>query len=342
MTRKKKGMDNRVVKVGSVDVAKLAGVSRSAVSRTFTEGAYVSAETRAKVLRAAEMLGYRPNILARSLTTNRTHILGIITTDLINPFYALLLQECIERIQDKGLAAFVLRASEVDNDELISRLLSYQVDGVILANTKLASRTALDLARSGKPVVTINRYVDLDEITSVTCDNEEAGSQIADYLIGIGRRKIAFISGDPDTSSSRDREHGFKKRLSEHGMKLHGEACGNYTHEGGIVAARALLSVASRPDAIFSANDLMGFAALDVAKLEHGLHIPDDIAIIGFDNAMAAEWPAYRLSSVDQNIPRMVDVAIEEILSRLAGERSRTRHFRIAANLVVRESTEKT
>ncbi|NLS01731.1 LacI family transcriptional regulator [Rhizobium sp. P38BS-XIX] len=332
-------MDNRIAKVGSVDVAKLAGVSRSAVSRTFTEGAYVSAETRQKVLRAAEMLGYRPNILARSLTTNRTHILGIITTDLINPFYALLLQECIERIQDKGLAAFVLRAAETDNDELISRLLSYQVDGVILANTKLASRTALDLANSGKPVVTINRYVDLDEITSVTCDNEEAGAQVADHLIAIGRKRIAFIAGDPDTSSSRDRERGFKQRLAEHGLKVQRESIGFYTHDGGAAAARMLLSPGTKPDAIFAANDLMGFAALDVAKLEFGLRVPDDIAIIGFDNAMAADWPAYRLSSVDQNIPRMVDVAIEEILSRLSGERSRTRHFRIATNLVAREST---
>lgn len=333
---------NRVAKVGSADVAKLADVSRSAVSRTFTEGAYVSAETRAKVLRAAEMLGYRPNILARSLTTNRTHILGIITTDLGNPFYASLLQECIARIQDKGLAAFVLRADDTDNDEIVSRLLSYRVDGVIVANTRLSSRMAVDFAKSGRPVVTIDRYLDLDEITSVACDNDHAGAQVADHLFGIGRKRIAFIAGDPDTSSSRDRERGFKRRLAELGTFVHSSAVGFYTHNGGMDATRKLFAGNVVPDAIFAANDLMAFAALDVIKLELGLRVPEDVAVVGFDNAIATQWPAYQLTSIDQNIPRMVDLTVEEILSRLAGERGRTRHFRIAGSLVQRGSTANT
>jgi DNA-binding LacI/PurR family transcriptional regulator len=332
-------MSRNVAKVGSADVAKLAGVSRSAVSRTFTEGAYVSDETRAKVLKAAEMLGYRPNVLARSLTTNRTHIIGIITSDLDNAFYATLLYELIERIQGRGMATFVLCADKQNNDEVVSRLLSYQVEGVIVTNTRLSSKMAFDFARGGKPIVTINRYVESDDITAVTCDNEECGAKVADLFVDIGRKRIAFIAGDPDTSSSRDRERGFGRRLSERGRLLAARAIGRYTHQGGLEAARTLFGAAERPDAVFVANDLMAFAVIDVIRREFGLRVPEDVAVVGFDNSPPAAWPTYQLTSVDQHIPRMADLAVDELIGRLSGEDRRVRHYNIVGSLVLREST---
>lgn len=332
-------MSTTTGKIGSADVARLAGVSRSAVSRTFTEGAYVSPETREKVLQAADTLGYRPNVLARSLTTNRTHIIGIITADLDNPFYAELLKELISRLQDRGLAPFVLAADHAGNDDLVARLLSYQVDGVILTNTHLSSEMALKCARSGKPVIMLNRYVDIADITAITCDNVAAGGQVAELFLELGRERIAFIAGDPDTSSSRDREQGFRAALAAKGASLHSCATGFYTHEGGQAATRELFSGRTVPDAIFAANDLMALAAIDVIRSELHLRVPEDVCIVGFDNSRAARWPAYELTSVDQNKPRMVDVAVEEITARLAGERSRSRHYNVSGRLIQRDST---
>lgn len=334
-----KTMSRKFAKINSSDVAKLAGVSRSAVSRTFTEGAYVSEETRAKVQRAAEALDYNPNRLARSLTTNRSHILGVITTDLDNPFYATLLQELIEKIQEKQHAALVLRACEKDNDELITRLLSYQVDGLLITNAHLSSKMALQCIKLGKPVVTVNRYLDIEQIAAVTCDNASSAAQVADYLLDLGCKQIAFIAGDPNTSSSRDRELGFRNRLAERGAPLALEDTGFYTHEGGVQATRRLFAKRPYPDALFAANDFMAFAALGVIRRELGLRVPQDVSVFGFDNSLEADWPEFSLTTVDQNLPRMVDVAVDEILARIAGTMGRTRHRTVAGRLVIREST---
>jgi DNA-binding LacI/PurR family transcriptional regulator len=326
-------------RVSSNDVARLAGVSRSAVSRTFTPGTYVSEETRLKVLRAADLLGYRPNMMARSLITNRTHIVGVITTHLDNPFYATLLQRLIEEIQKIGMATLTFIADEHNNDERISRLLSYQVDALVLTNTSLSSTMSARCAQGETPVVAINRYLEIDTITSVTCDNESCGAAVADLLIRLKRKRIAFMSGEPDTSSSRDRETGFRRRLSERGAALHASAVGNYDHEDGVRAARELLSRPKSPDAIFCANDLMALATIDVARMEFGLDVPNDLAVVGFDNSDAASWPTYRLTSVDQNMARMVGLAVEEIVAAIAGTSVPGNHVLVPGVLIEREST---
>lgn len=307
-------------KVSSNDVARLAGVSRSAVSRTFTSGAYVSADTRAKVLRAADQLGYRPNMMARSLSTSRTHLVGVVTTHLDNPFYATLLQRLIEEIQQIGMAALTFIADETSNDEQVSSLLSYRVDALVLTNTSLSSRMSARCAQGETPVVAINRYLSADTVTSVTCDNVSSGAAVADLLVDMMCQRIAFMAGRPDTSSSRDRERGFRSRLTERGRFLHAIETGNYEYENGASAARVLLSRPEPPDAIFCANDLMALATIDVARREFGLQIPKDLAVVGFDNSDAANWPTYNLTSVDQNIGRMVALATDEIIA--AVERS--------------------
>jgi DNA-binding LacI/PurR family transcriptional regulator len=326
-------------RISSNDVAKLAGVSRSAVSRTFTPGTYVSEETRAKVLRAADLLGYRPNMMARSLITNRTHIVGVVTTHLDNPFYATLLERLIDEIQKLGMATLTFIADETSNDERISQLLSYRVDALVLTNTSLSSKMSARCAQGETPVVAINRYLENDTITSVTCDNAACGAEVADLLLKLKRQRIAFMAGEPDTSSSRDREHGFRRRLSERGAALHASAIGNYEHESGVRAARELLSRPSPPDAIFCANDLMALATIDVARKEFGLDVPRDLAVVGFDNSDAASWPTYRLTSVDQNMAKMVGLAVEEIAAAVAGASTPGRHVLVRGVLVEREST---
>lgn len=335
-------MNAKIGKIGSADVARLAGVSRSAVSRTFTPGAYVSDETRAKVLQAAETLGYQPNVLARSLTTNRTNIIGVIASDLENPFYASLLQELINRLQTRGLAPLVLPAGDVDNDGIVTRLLAYQVDGIIVTNARLSSRRIENFAKANKPIIMLNRYTDMDGVTAVTCDNIASSAQVADLLVNMGRKNIAFIAGLPDTSSSRDRERGFTERLAQRGVPLFKSVIGFYSHSGGSAATRKLFLEGSRPDAIFAANDLMAFAAIEVIQKEFGLKIPEDVCVIGFDNSQSASWLSYQLTSVDQNAPRMVDVAVDEIVERLSGEKPKMRHYNVIGKIVLRNSTHNT
>ena len=187
-------------------MAQLAGVSRSAVSRTFTSGAYVSSETRSKVLRAAEALGYEPNALARGLITQRTGIVGIVSTDLDNPFYATLLQALGEGLQARGLAPLLLFGDQHWTDRQIAQLLSYQVDALVMTNATLSSKMAARCARSDRPVVAINRYLPHQDITSITCDNRGSAAAVADHLVALGCRRLAFVAGIPDASSSRDRE----------------------------------------------------------------------------------------------------------------------------------------
>jgi DNA-binding LacI/PurR family transcriptional regulator len=327
------------LRVRSIDVAQLAGVSRSAVSRTFTPGAYVSSETRSKVLRAAEALGYEPNALARGLITQRTGIVGIVSTDLDNPFYATLLQALGEGLQARGLAPLLLFGDQHSTDRQIAQLLSYQVDALVMTNATLSSKMAARCARSDRPVVAINRYLPHQDITSITCDNRGSAAAVADHLVALGCRRLAFVAGIPDASSSRDREQGFLRRLGQAARAVVAHETGHYTHDGGAEAARRMLALPEPPDGIFCANDLMAFGVMDAARDEFGLRLPHDLKICGFDNSSLASWSSYDLTSVDQDIPAMVEAAITRILAALAGEATGAPHLEVAGRLVVRSST---
>ena len=195
-------------RVRSVDVAKLAGVSRSAVSRTFTPNAYVSPETREKVLKASEALGYHPNVLARSLITRRSGIVGVVSTDLDNPFYAEILQKIALSLQEHDLASLLMFGDERSTDQQISRLLSYQVDAIVVTNAVLSSELTARLSRVKLPVIAVNRYFPQDWVTSITCDNKSAAKLMANHLVAQGCKRIVFIAGKHDASSSVDREAG--------------------------------------------------------------------------------------------------------------------------------------
>jgi DNA-binding LacI/PurR family transcriptional regulator len=324
---------------GSAEVARLAGVSRSAVSRTFTPGAYVSAETRSKVLAAAEMLGYRPNAIARSLSTRQSKLVGIAASNLDNPFYAQMLAILSKLLQQRGFGILLLVAEPAEIDGLIRQMLSYQVDGVILPAATLGSKIAIDLQRFGRPVVLVNRYLAHDVISSVSGDNIGGGARVADLFAQAGRRRIAFLAGQPDTSSSRDRGRGFREQLASYGIGVYAEDAGQYAHREGAAAARRLLSRTPHPDAIFCANDSMALAALEVARTEFNLRVPEDVAVVGYDNSAAASWPFYELTSVDQNLPQMAQIAVDLLVSKIEGKSAGIDHMVVPATLVERATT---
>jgi DNA-binding LacI/PurR family transcriptional regulator len=299
----------------------------------------VSPETREKVLAAAEMLNYRPNAIARSLSKQSSQLIGIVASDLDNPFYAQMLSTLGKLLQRQGYGILLLIAESPDIDGLIPNLLSYQVDGVILPAATLGSQIAIELQRSGKPVVLVNRYLSHDVVSSVSGDNEGGGAAVAELLARTGHRRVAFLAGLADTSSSRDRGRGLREELARHGIAVYAEAEGRYEREAGAAAARRLLSLDPRPDAIFCANDTMALAALEVARAELGLKVPEELAIVGYDNSEPTRWPFYQLTSVDQNLPEMARIAIELLLDKLAGRRSGVDHVVVPARLIERATT---
>ena len=321
---------------GSHDVARLAGVSRSAVSRAFTPGAYISDETRQRVLDAAAMLNYQPNAIARSLSKQSSRLVGIVATDLENPFYAQLLSRLSTDLQTAGYAVLLMVARSSDIDDFLARLLSYQVDGVIVMAATLSSSMAVSLQRSGRPVVMVNNYLGDGLVSSVASDNYSGGRLVGDLLVAAGRRRIAFIAGEANTSSGRDRGFGLRDRLAELGMTIYAQLSGQYRHSEAAAAARTLLSLTPRPDAIFCANDVMAIAAIMVAQSEFGLSVPEDVSIVGFDNSDLASQEIYQLTTVDQHLEAMSRSAVDLMLSRLSGATTEVQHVVIPVALVER------
>ena len=281
------------------DVALLAGVSRSAVSRAFTPGASVGRVTRAKVLDAAAKLGYRPNAIARTLTTRRSQMIAIVVSYLQNQFYPLFVERSSQLLQKHGyhVLLFVSDGHETakpEVDDLVLELMQYQVDGIILASATLSSALAKDCHSAGVPVVLFNRLAPVDRAHSVTSDNIAGGKLAARTLVDLGFKRIAFIAGLEDSSTNRDREQGFREELARLKVRVFARAVGHYSFEGAAQATRDLFSGTEMPDAIFVANDHMAFATLDTLKLELGLRVPEDVAVIGFDNVPQSAWGGYR------------------------------------------------
>jgi DNA-binding LacI/PurR family transcriptional regulator len=194
----------------SFDVARLAGVSQSAVSRTFTPGASVSAGTAEKVRRAADALGYRPNILARSLITGRTRIVGLVVAYLHNQFYPEAVERLSNALQERGFHLLVFTAGNDDavTDRVMEELLDYRVDGLILASTSISNRLAARCRTAGIPVVLFNRHQDDPSLSHVVSDNIAGGAKVADHFVAGGHTRIGHVAGWAGSTTGRDRAKG--------------------------------------------------------------------------------------------------------------------------------------
>jgi len=296
----------------SQDVARLAGVSQSTVSRALADYSSVAEETRLKVREAAATLGYRPNVLARSLITQRSGLIAIVVASMDNPFYWEVLALFSQALQANGqqLLLFTIGPRE-SFDSAIRKVLQYRVDGVIVVSAVLSSQAITECREAGLPVVLFNRYVDRSDLNVVTCDNLEGGRTVATLLANTGHKTFGFISGVEDTSTNRDRLEGFRQQLSLLGLPMPTVEHGDYAYESGRDAAKRLILQGERPDAIFCANDIMAIGALDGLRLDLGLRVPDDISLIGFDDIPMAGWSGIELTTVRQQRGRMVEASLQ-------------------------------
>ena len=264
-------------KVTSLEVAALAGVSQSAVSRVFTPGSSVSKKTAEKVLAAAAQLGYRPNVLARAMKSGKSRIIGLVVAYLENYFYPEMVERLSVELQKVGYHVLIFLAPvSVDNvDKVVREIMDYQVDGIVLASVSVSSDLAARCQSTGIPVVLFNRGHADKNLCSVTSDNFAGGKALADYLCSLGHQRIAYIAGFSGATTQIDREAGLSRRVWPRRGKIFSPAPrATSTTAPPSPHARELFATSRRPDAVFVANDHMAFAVMDVLRFELGLRVP--------------------------------------------------------------------
>jgi len=328
-----------VQKVTSLDVARKAGVSQSAVSRVFTPGASASRKTAEKVRAAAQELGYRPNSLARAVVSGKSRIIGLVVSYLENQFYPEALEKLTNSLQKRGYHAMIIMAphSRDNVDELLAEILDFQVDGIIVASVSLSSQLSQRCHSAGIPIVLFNRAQDDPAMSAVTSDNIAGGRKVAEFLLAGGHQKIGYLAGWEGTSTQRDREAGFVQALQDAGLNLHARETGNFESTQAQEATRRMFAQ-NPPDAVFVANDHMAIAVMDTLRFELGLRVPEDVSVIGYDDVGPAAWPTYDLTTVRQPANRMVSETVEILLSKIDDPNAEPRRLAIDGPLVVRGS----
>lgn len=295
----------------STDVARLAGVSQSAVSRAFTPGASVSAETRRKVLDAAQALGFRPSIIPQIMRNDRSGLVAVIVGGLHNAFYGAVLERFATRLRDAGKQVLLVPVdSDYALDTVAAQLSSYRVDAIVSGLAVLSQEVADALSAFRIPIVSFNAGVTSGWVASVESDNRASGAAAAALLHRRGGTRFAFLAGPEESPASRDRLAGFRDGLAGLGVAAPRVAVGDYTYDGGHASALRLFAQAP-VDALFCANDLVAFGAMDAIRRDLGLRVPDDVLVVGYDDIPSAAWGAYDLTSFDQDPEGLVVEALD-------------------------------
>jgi len=326
-------------KVTSQQVAELAGVSQSAVSRVYTPGASASKKTTAKVHKAASTLGYRPNVLARAMVSGKSRIIGLVVAYLENQFYPDAIEKLSTQLQEKGYHVLIFMASKTAGniDSVVDEILDYQVEGIIVASVALSSQLADRCRTAGIPIVLFNRSQDGEGLSCVTSDNFSGGAKAARFLLAGGHKKIGYIAGWEGASTQRDREFGFTAALQQAGTTLFAREVGDFSMEKATEATRRMF-LNNAPDAVFVANDHMAFAVMDTLRFELGLRIPEDVSVISYDDVPAAAWPAYNLTTVRQRANQMVQETVRILMEQIHGNGLQSQQIAIGSPIIVRGS----
>lgn len=327
-------------RITAAEVAALAGVSQSAVSRVFTPGASASAATARKVHKAAKELGYRPNTLARAMITGKSRIIGLVIAYMDNQFYPEVIENLSRRFQEEGYHTMVFMATNTDNaEQVIADFMDYQVDGIITASVGMSNDLTTRCKDAGIPVVMFNRTQDGDQVSAVSSDNISGGRKVADLLVRGGHKRIGYITGWEGASTQRDREMGFRMGLSMAGHDLFAREVGDFSYDGATQAAMRMFGTDDRPDAVFVANDHMAFAVMDTLRHTLGLRIPEDVSVVGYDDVKAAAWPAYSLTTVRQPANRMAAQAVSMMIELIGSETHSSQRISLEGPLIERGST---
>ncbi len=300
-------------------------MSQSTVSRALRRDPRVDPATAARVVSAAERLGYTPNASARSLVTQRTRTVAVVLADITNPFYPQLVEALHEQLGRAGYRMILFNErTDARGDGGIEALLNGGgADGAVFLSVTVDAGDSTLLTSTPVPAVLLNRDADGPQLDRVMADHYGGAQQAAELLVGLGHTRLAFIAGPENTSTSRDREAGFKAALARHGLELHPSLrrAGEFTHQSGFQWTMELLALSDPPTAIFCANDVVAFGALDACR-RLKVDVPAQVSIVGFDDIPMAGWEVFGLTTVRQPLTEMARDAARLLVSRIEGANS--------------------
>jgi DNA-binding LacI/PurR family transcriptional regulator len=322
------------------DVAARARVSKSLVSMVIRGVPGVSDRRRQAVLRAARELGYRPNAVARSLVQQRSHALGVLLSDMHNPYFAELVDGIQDAAEARGYRALFITGNRMPRREAeaIETMLELRVDGLILA-APVVSPAEVAVASRLVPVVLVSRATRAQSVDSVTNDDRAGGILAVDHLVSLGHRRIAHIDGGSRAPGADARRTGYLTAMRRSGLGRHARVVrGSYTEEGGAEGVRAVLARGMVPTALFVANDLAAVGALHALEAS-GLRVPADVSLVGYDNTSLAGLGHIDLTTIDQPRRTMGGMAVSLLLERMNDGRGEARHIVLPPHLVVRRTT---
>jgi LacI family transcriptional regulator len=325
----------------SRDVARLANVSQTTVSRVVQGSSRVDPATREAVMNAIRQLGYLPSPAARSMRTRRTDTVALVVASLTsNPLYPALLQLLSTELRRHGLHSTIWEADRFGEDTARS-LVESPIDGVIIATAVDAATPFLARVAERKPVVLVNRTVASEAFDQVTSDNGGGGRAVAAYFCEAGRRRIGLLSAqDYPASTIRDRELGFTQELLRRGVRLAAQDIGrvpSFSYQAGFDAATAMRSSGDF-DAIFCVNDIVGIGALDALR-RGGVAVPGRTWVVGYDDIPMCAWECVGLSTVRQPMAAMVERAVALLLARLGGDTAPHQRVELPNDIVHRHSS---
>lgn len=345
-TRKKKHLT-------IVDVARRARVAPMSVSRVINGNGYVSKDMRERVLRVVKELNYHPNALARSLKSQRTQVIGILLPDIVNPFSAELVRGIQEILLPQGYSFFISTSERsVSREQAALRaLFEHRADGLIVATreTKETNDFLMRLAEPGMPMIVVGRQFNHPRVDYVTADHWRGAYEAVEHLISLGHENIGFIGVSLVNGAGLRRFRGYLDALRDNGLPVKGKLIvgpdrvtgPDYsTQDDGYDAMKRLLGQRKRPTAILARNDFTAMGAMYAIR-DAGLSVPDDIAIVGFDNVPLSAYTTPPLTTVDQTIFQQGREAARLILERINGDKARERReISLPCRLIIRESSQ--
>ncbi|MCY9669217.1 LacI family transcriptional regulator [Paenibacillus alginolyticus] len=325
------------------DISKVARVSIATVSAVINKSAYVSPELAERVNTAIEELNYRPNAIARSLKMNSTLTVGVIITDISNPYYAAMIKGMDDAAMKKNFS-LILCITSNDHDRFnnyLKVLMEKRVDGLLL--TSISHQDDLQrVERTGIKYVLVNRKPPAYDRNFVGVNNPLTSELSVKHLVSQGKKRIAYFAGDLQISTARERWEGFISGMRQNGLQIDDSLMfqGSYSQESGYTNVKKMLSeVKVLPDAICAASDLVAFGAIKALR-ESGIRVPDDIAVIGNDNNSFSENFIVPLSTIDHPTYEMGKISMEFMLQMIEGkDEGQNRQIILTPSLVVRESS---
>jgi DNA-binding LacI/PurR family transcriptional regulator len=324
------------------DVARAAGVAASTVSRYLNGQLRVSPATEAKLLEAVSDLGYVPNAQARNLARRRSGVIGFVVPEISNPYFGAIADYVVEAAERHGRLVLLCshRSQAVRQSSYIELLASGAIDGMMYLGSFRSNERLATAIAGGLPVVVVDEPIaGLPPVPTVVMDDYAGGYQATSYLAALGHRRIAFVSGPSELGSVQERYRGYLDALAKAGIDASGQVslAGQFTEQFGMSALSHLIAAPRPPTAAFVASDYIALGVLSAAEA-HGIRVPGDLSIVGFDDIRFSQYVRPRLTTIRSPVDRLAEVGVELLFERLADRDAPARTEVLPVELVIRES----